>query len=575
MTRVKSDADDDVEPIYVIMEAEESTATAKDSTTADQTNDTSHAKKKRSVVLILCGVILRLIRTVALGCIAALVAVWCVILLTGSEWPLNSQFSTIIEMWSQRSPGKSPSVPTVGTREPGGGKARRTPASGSRNASNSNVADSPIVSSRGKFDGISTNKLTLPGIAAEILPAGGGRFMVVRLTTSDVVVVDLEARKIVATHSTTDVDFMAASLSKLYFFSSERRSIRVASITDTKEAHTQIAVPEDDVLANAATGVATDSGTLVETRRKDLVGGVVRDVRKFYVLKPGASQLTPLEFPISGLAIADDDIHIRASENGLSFAFWRTRKKPSGVGLLTLSPFFDVVEHHYFHADINLATPRTFDRPWLIRANAVYPEVAAFQDAFVYRGESYPAETGRLLVSPVPGHPEKLLIEDPHQKSPLFGVTGKFPNRWPQDVSSKRLLTRDRRVQFVPHLNRLAILASDDQSVIIGDLDSQIETLRKENRVLSIPPTHLVAGETLDYQVATLATDDPPKLSLDFAPKGAVLDENGRLRWTAPQSKTQSLEPFVISIRPAGTDSSTAAEDFHAFTLHVQPTPEI
>ncbi|WP_129633646.1 hypothetical protein [Candidatus Oscillochloris fontis] len=129
----------------------------------------------------------------------------------------------------------------------------------------------------------------------------------------------------------------------------------------------------------------------------------------------------------------------------------------------------------------------------------------------------------------------------------------------------------DRHVIFNPILDYIILIPPENDRIIQRDFSLE-QLLQKAGVdylvVVSQPDIHIAAGTTWQYKIETLSNNNEIKFSLDFAPEGMNIQDDGTLTWAVPSDHSGGTEKVVVLVENGIGDST-----YHNFELNIKPLP--
>jgi hypothetical protein len=127
------------------------------------------------------------------------------------------------------------------------------------------------------------------------------------------------------------------------------------------------------------------------------------------------------------------------------------------------------------------------------------------------------------------------------------------------------------RVRYLPEFNLVLTIPKSNDMVIARRFDLA-GTLKKSGTdylvVTSAPRLEVVTGQNFTYTLEVLSKAGGVKYTLDAAPDGMTVSQEGKIAWKVGPRPADGRAPVIVSIRDAN-----GQETAHAFTLVIHEKP--
>lgn len=395
-----------------------------------------------------------------------------------------------------------------------------------------------------QFAGESTT-LKLPGEGKQLIPGGGGRYLVTSLPKlKRLALIDLVDVKIVGYLPLDADDFrFGASADKLLVANNDKQTLTRYSLPDLKEEQS---VPVELPVGAVVVGHASNGPFILYPKSDD------HHPLRFDVLAKGSmffdlatlKQLS-FEFNESQNTWRGRDVFapfIRCSANGKLFCLGEGKSVAvNGEELhFGIKPY--LVREAYYgwpNADGSVLYSKT----WRITPR--------MQQRFETYGEDraqvlIPALEGRLYLSILRQEFENGLPSSPEQIAYVYQEGSSLPlATLPRRVylppkfsggALSDLILPDQQLAFVPAAKVIVNFNSkrDELNFYRFDLAALLAETKPPLYVTSVPPQRIEPGEKLNYQIQAESKQGGVRYELEKGPPGMTIDSGARVQWTAP-----------------------------------------
>ena len=406
----------------------------------------------------------------------------------------------------------------------------------------------------------------LPAPADAVIPAGGGRYLLLRLDKlMKLAVYDVAEDKIKGYVPLGAADtLVAGGLDKLVIVARDKGTIQRWSIDPPrKELAAAFLVGQVD---GVVMGHASHGPVLAMSRTE---GPVLLSLQ---TLEPLDVQLDPQ----AGAAWRPNPQHpllVAASADGQTFAGWCRGLTPSGLRLLRVQGDAVVSRHEPDGAGVLLPS---WDGTQLYTSNGVY-STDLRPIASELRGRAcLPAYRAGYFLSAVggmgPGRRQTAVsvytASDRALRAtlPPMAELGSGRDNGFQAGTSASLQWHE-RIFLVPQHDRLVTLNESRDKLLVRPFDI-VEVLDKSGAdylfVESLPVTVADPGKAYEYRIFVQSKNGGVKLTLDSGPDGMTLSEDGVLSWQVPASAEPGPAGVIISVEDGSGQSV-----FHSFNVNV------
>ena len=416
----------------------------------------------------------------------------------------------------------------------------------------------------------------LPAPADEVIPAGGGRYLLLRIDKlAKLAVYDVAQDRIKGYVPLGSTDtLVAGGLDTIVLVSRDKNVIQRWKIEPLeKELTVALVVAQVD---GVALGHASHGPVLVMTR-----GGP-----QFFSL----STLKPIDLSFSGPNGMGDwrphpqyPIYVAASADGQSFAGWYRGLSPPGLRLIHIQGDTIVARHEHDGAGTLLPS---WDGSQVFTRNGVLSADLKPLGADQFRQKT-------CIPTYRPGYFLTVTVPDPY-RNPNGGVKNAGATLSIYSTSDRSMLVtlppmpevtvpRDsyanapgtlewqERIFLVPQHQRLVTVADTRDQLVIRPFD-MVETLEHAGIdylfVDSLPVTVADPGKVYQYPIVVQSKKGGIKFSLDSGPQGMKLSKDGVLTWPVPANFDPGPTGVIVTI-----EDTSGQNVFHTFNIQVNPNP--
>lgn len=408
-------------------------------------------------------------------------------------------------------------------------------------------------------------EVKLPGALTDIIAAGYGRLLVARIPTAgQVAIIDIMQQKVVKyLPLPSDDAIMAGSGEKLILIAPVEGVIQRYDLgTLTKEITRQ--VPGEGQVTAAAMGHSS-AGPLF------LVRSVQSHRATLSLLDPGSLKDLLDSSPKGQSGNADlhldANLNIRASGDGMTFTGWRTGTSPNG--LFQFRILGKSLRSTYVHNSFGSVVPSA-DGKFICSSSGVFAALPVAKDNLLTepsiktRALSVPALHGnfylriegdlfrpdqqppRVVLASFDGDQAIVTLPEVHKTLGL-DPSMRFGNG----------ITLDKRLFLSPLCGALAIVSNSADSILIQPFDIK-ELLDKSAidflLVVSSPPATYKPGRRWEYKIEVLSKAGGVKVTIDAAPDGMRLDQNGVISWKPKADDPESVSAILTISDKSGQE---------------------
>jgi hypothetical protein len=409
--------------------------------------------------------------------------------------------------------------------------------------------------------------VNLPSAAASVVPAAGGRLLLIHLPKDrKIAVFDTAEAKIVKyLPLAEDEAKFAAGREKLVVLLPGANVIQRWSLA-TLEREASVTNPIGSPVKSLLMGSASDGPLIVTTKS----AANAFDSPTILFFDPKTFKKSDHTFGEGGRTAWHPQYppEVRVSANGELLTAWVWGLSPSGVYIWSLEGKTFKGVHH--HESWGALLPDPDGRTVFSSGRVTTADGKKLNDA--PKGLAIPAVQGPLVLS-IDG-----LVYDPFnrgEKKPLRASVH-------IDRDSRALITLpeltgltaggqlDQRVSLIPGAKLLAILSDAGDKLILHrfDLDALLEKSEVDYLfVTSRAPASAVRGEAFCYDVQVKSRKGGVKFALDASPKGMTISAKGEITWSVPKDFDGDSASVILTV----TDKS-GQETIHSFSVSV---PEV
>lgn len=412
-----------------------------------------------------------------------------------------------------------------------------------------------------------------PGKFARIVPAGGGRFLLLPIPDRLVVAVfDVSAAAFVKELPLLSGETMVAGTSTDVILVDPDKDLAQRYSLDGFARKGTVALQSAGVVRAVAAGWDAPGPVLIVTGpESDSLRLLSAHLLDTDTLKPIGERL--------GVNLSDSPtLQARASPDGRTFSVWS--EGSSGQRVLRWNRVQGVETQihlnslHLLPADDGLAF--TSDGLWTHDLKTKLAErLLAAEQALVPSLDrsvffSFPQEMYWQTRSERSAPTLSLRAADDSRLLLSVGPLEEFKSldmaRYPVRVPL------DQRIVFIPGAKVLVTAPPTDDRLVLRSLDLQALLAREGPYLLvaSRPERWIEPGQVYSYQVRTLSRGASVGCALEEGPRGMTVSETGFVRWRAPADQAAGVVPVVLRI----TDTD-GLEAFHTFDIVVErPEPK-
>ena len=415
--------------------------------------------------------------------------------------------------------------------------------------------------------------IPLPAPADSVCVGGGGRYLLLRLDkVAKLAVYDVVQDKIKGYVPLGSTDtLVAAGADKLVLVARDKGVIQRWKIDPPqKEQTSPLLVDQVDALAMGH----SSQGPVLAVTRDGPVFLSLATLKQADVQLDGrfAADWRPNPNPQYTLCVA-------ASADGQAFAGWYRGTSPSGVRLMRVQG--DTATSRFERDNAGVLLP-SWDGSQLFTGNGVYSSDLKPLGIETFRGRAcVPAyrpgyfltvvnDRSQLLgAGPGSAPSATVSIYTSSDRSLLVQLPPMPELTTPRDPASA--LPWHERVFLVPQHERLITLAESRDKLIARPFD-MMDTLDKAGIdylfVDTVPVTTADPGKKYSYRMYVQSKKGGVKFTLDSAPEGMKLSNDGLLTWKVPANAEPGPAGVIISV-----EDSSGQSVFHTFNVDVTGTP--
>ena len=432
------------------------------------------------------------------------------------------------------------------------------------------AADAPAA-----LDGPKT--ITLPAPADAVTPAGGGRYLLLRIDKlAKLAVYDVAEDKIKGYVPLGSTDtLVAAGLDKIVLVARDKNVIQRWKLNPLeKELTVALVVTQVD---GVVMGHASQGPVLVMTRNGPQFFSLstLKPTDLAFTSANGAGEWRPHpQYPIYAAASAD----------GQAFAGWYRGISPSGLRLMRVQGSGIVTRHEHdsagtllpswdgsqvytsggvFSADLKPLAPQQFRQKTCIPAyRPGYFLTVAWPDP--HRNPNYSGPKPGTNVSVYTSADRALLVTLPPMPE-ITAVREGFSG------GTAGTLEWHERIFLVPQHQRLVTVADTRDQLVVRPFD-MMATLDRAGIdylfVESLPVTAADPGKPYRYPIEVQSKKGGVKFNLDSGPDGMKLSMEGVLSWQVPANHEAGPAGVIVTI-----EDSAGQTVFHTFNVQVSEAP--
>lgn len=412
--------------------------------------------------------------------------------------------------------------------------------------------------------------LKLPAPIDDVCVGGGGRFLVVKLSSlKQCAIIDVAAKKVVTYLTVDDDEFqIAAGNTKLVVgMSSKSVLTRYELATGTRE----LSVPyAGKSISTMAMGSSSEGPLFIGHRDRDDNLPTFVDLRTLKSLNIVKDEERDISY---GFAT-----NVRVSADGTLFGSWSTGVSPSGLHLVALNG--NKLKYYNEHDSVGAVLP-SHDARVVYTGRGLYTPTAKPLNGESKRsnmtGSPVPAASGPsylfFRIGSLDGTTRNagknsLTLHMQGEPLPIMSVEGiELPpierNFHPSHIGRLKL---DKQILLLPIAGAIVTLPMPGDTVFIHRFDLDEELRRCEIDYLfvaSVPPAAVKAGTLFQYQVEGKSKRGGIKYRLESGPTGMTISPTGLVTWKAVRSG-ETEETAII-----GLSDASGQDTFHTFKVRV------
>jgi S1-C subfamily serine protease len=430
------------------------------------------------------------------------------------------------------------------------------------------LADSAIPGAGTSPAPLEQDKVTrkLPGAVDDVIPAAGGRLLLLHLKKlRKLAVFDAaEARVTQFITLASDDVLAAAGADKLVII---YRDQNLMQRWDLRTLQKELTVPLPAVaqLDSIALGYASAGPLLLMTRE----GPRFLDVATLKLLNiPNQNDGNWRPHPQYPLVV-------RASADGTTFAAWEPGLSPAGIRLLTLDG--NTARDAYQHESAGLLLPSP-DGSLLFTSNGIYSADLKPTAQEGLRGvQCIPAYHPSYFLTVRHGAPDGSRPNRDGSARSVIAIYTTGDRRLLVTLSDfdelkadggNPALTIEKRIHLLPAANLLVTL-SDTRDELILRRFSITDVLEKAGIdylfVASTPSRTAEKGQTWSYRPDVKSKRGGVKVKLESGPEGMKISSDGKIEWPVPPEFATSSAGVILNVSDA-----SGQEVYHTFNLTVR-----
>jgi hypothetical protein len=408
----------------------------------------------------------------------------------------------------------------------------------------------------------------LPDTITDVVPAAGGRFLILSLSkTRKLAVLDTAVGDIVR-YLPVDSDnaLVAAGMDKMLVALPDKNVLHRYSLA-TFEREITVTIPTKNPLKSMAMGHSSVGPAVLE-------GGelVLLDIRTMkarpMTFKPGASFL-----------MLEHGVRLRCAADGSILGAWMRGVSPSGVNSIILTGDGGG-KGYYQHESRGSIFPGP-DGRFIFTSGAILstelrplPDKPGGQTIPAYQGPFYLCFVGGA--SPRVPRPSSMRSGDSTSPSPriLVCLVGESrPLFTIQDLGSGVEnyggggLEMDKRYHYIPEAQLLIAIPATMDRLILRKFNLVDELAKSEIDYLFIASAPVITarkGTEYRYNLAVYARKGPVRLSLESAPRGMMISAAGAITWHVPGVLKDEVVDVIVKAKDA-----LDQEVFHTFKINI------
>ncbi len=414
-------------------------------------------------------------------------------------------------------------------------------------------------------------RVNLPKPVVDIQPAGGGRYLVLKLEGfAGLMIVDTKTRKLKGSIRLPSEDFLyAAGGDKALVYFKENNLLQVWGLKDHKSLKTK-PNPIGAVVTTLTMGHSNDELALI---RSSVGTGALDNAGSFLVKLRSLEPVTPPKpkgenQPASGFGVTGhntsfrDFVHHRSNGELTLVSEWCTSHSPTGVGLLRIKG--TTAEPRYEHDSAGSLSVGDDGR--IYASSGVIYNSQLTKIGQVGSGMNIPGLSSNFFLSI--GTVAGPQVFQTGGKSPIVTLDKLEGFATGNDQWTQSHFTSDRRVVFAPRLGYLAFLTATNDQLVLRPFNLKEELSRSgvDYLIVTSSPNDVIrSGSVWNYQIEVSQKNKSPlKFSLQSAPDGMSISNAGVMKWAVPKS-LKGPENIIVLIENENHDST-----FHSFELRTE-----
>jgi hypothetical protein len=412
--------------------------------------------------------------------------------------------------------------------------------------------------------------VNLPSAASEVLPAAGGRLLLVHLPKDrKLAVFDTALAKVVKYLPVAEDEAkFAAGREKLVVLLPGANVIQRWDLA-TLQRELSVANPIGSPVKSLSMGSGSDGPLVVVTKsapnKFDSPTILLYDPRTFkkseYDFAEGGRTTFHPQYPPE----------VRVSGNGELITAWVWGLSPSGVYIWSREGRKYKGVHH--HESWGALLPDADGRTVFASGRVATADGKTLNDA--PKGSVVPAVQGPLALSLSGGadpfgrgepKPPRASVHIGRDSRPLLTL----PELAGLTAGAGRTL--DRRTFLIPDAKLLVVLPNSGDKLLLHrfDLDAMLEKSEVDYLfVSSRAPASATRGEAFRYDVRVKSRKGGVKFTLDAAPDGMKIDATGAITWAVPKDYAEDSVSVILTV-----SDKSGQETIHSFVMPVRAPGE-
>ena len=403
-------------------------------------------------------------------------------------------------------------------------------------------------------------KIKLPGEIGDSCIGANGRYMLCLIPkTRKVAIIDLAQAKVAKYVSVPSAGVkIAAGLDKFVVVIPDKSIISRYDLSGSFEKELTKEIQGNARVATICMGSASQGPIFIGGAGRIYNGGKILDLKS----------LRPAEIKIGKKRFELGEGNLRASADGKTIGYSRTRTSPSGIFIYQLQG--NELAGGYTHTSAGIITPSPDGNYIHTRYGAFPVTLKPYSGLQGGSGGSFPAVHGPMYVRvhrASGGNKPRISLHFQGNDDRI--ATLPQPDKFFESLKDNhpaRSGDIDKRVVLAPNIGVVAFRHTDFVEVHPFDLSKILKESEIDYLVVSSTPvTTANAGTSYRYPIEVLSKAGGVKLNLDSGPDGMELGSDGVLHWEVGEDAADEDHAVIITVA-----DKLGQEMLHTFEIRVK-----